>query len=74
MSILLQQKNVGDYSHMSSPNIYYRAQKNVGDYSHMSSPNIYYRAKFKTLFDAPLETELASVQIKIHLNAIPMTY
>ncbi len=25
MSILLQQKNVGDYSHMSSPNIYYRA-------------------------------------------------
>ena len=25
MSILLQQKNVGDYSYMSSPNIYYRA-------------------------------------------------
>ena len=29
MSILLQQKNVGDYSYMSSPNIYYRAFKNV---------------------------------------------
>ena len=27
MSILLQQKNVGDYSYMSSPNIYYRAKK-----------------------------------------------
>ena len=27
MSILLQQKNVGDYSYMSSPNIYYRAYK-----------------------------------------------
>ena len=26
MSILLQQKNVGDYSYMSSPNIYYRAK------------------------------------------------
>ena len=26
MSILLQQKNVGDYSYMSSPNIYYRAE------------------------------------------------
>ena len=26
MSILLQ-KNVGDYSYMSSPNIYYRAKK-----------------------------------------------
>ena len=26
MSILLQKKNVGDYSYMSSPNIYYRAQ------------------------------------------------
>ena len=25
MSILLQKKNVGDYSYMSSPNIYYRA-------------------------------------------------
>ena len=24
MSILLQKKNVGDYSYMSSPNIYYR--------------------------------------------------
>ena len=30
MSILLQKKNVGDYSYMSNPNIYYRAQKNVG--------------------------------------------
>ena len=28
MSILLQQKNVGDYSYMSSPNIYYRAYMN----------------------------------------------
>ena len=28
MSILLQKKNVGDYSYMSSPNIYYRALKN----------------------------------------------
>ena len=27
MSILLQKKNVGDYSYMSSPNIYYRAEK-----------------------------------------------
>ena len=27
MSILLQKKNVGDYSYMSSPNIYYRALK-----------------------------------------------
>ena len=26
MSILLQKKNVGDYSYMSSPNIYYRAK------------------------------------------------
>ena len=26
MSILLQKKNVGGYSYMSSPNIYYRAQ------------------------------------------------
>ena len=26
MSILLQKKNVGDYSYMSSPNIYYRAR------------------------------------------------
>ena len=25
MSILLQKKNVGDYSYMSNPNIYYRA-------------------------------------------------
>ena len=25
MSILLQKKNVGSYSYMSSPNIYYRA-------------------------------------------------
>ena len=25
MSILLQKKNVGDHSYMSSPNIYYRA-------------------------------------------------
>ena len=52
MSILLQKKNVGDYSYMSSPNIYYRAsillqKKNVGDYSYMSSPNIYYRAYYK---------------------------
>ena len=46
MSILLQKKNVGDYSYMSSPNIYYRAhfyvyvviscslpynKKNIGD-------------------------------------------
>ena len=29
MSILLQQKNVGDYSYMSSPNIYYRALLNI---------------------------------------------
>ena len=27
MSILLQKKNVGSYSYMSSPNIYYRAIK-----------------------------------------------
>ena len=36
MSILLQQKNVGDYSYMSSPNIYYRAI-------------IYYKQKLQTL-------------------------
>ena len=30
MSILLQQKNVGDYSYMSSPNIYYRAKLHSG--------------------------------------------
>ena len=29
MSILLPKKNVGDYSYMSSPNIYYRAQKST---------------------------------------------
>ena len=29
MSILLQKKNVGDYSYMSSPNIYYRAKINI---------------------------------------------
>ena len=29
MSILLQKKNVGDYSYMSSPNIYYRAELNI---------------------------------------------
>ena len=29
MSILLQKKNVGDYSYMSSPNIYYRAYMDI---------------------------------------------
>ena len=32
-------KNVGDYSYMSSPNIYYRAQKNWGNTEYRPSKN-----------------------------------
>ena len=39
MSILLQKKNVGDYSYMSSPNIYYRAAKNRGNTEYRPGKN-----------------------------------
>ena len=38
MSILLQKKNVGDYSYMSSPNIYYRAYKKPLTFTNMQKP------------------------------------
>ena len=41
MSILLQKKNVGDYSYMSSPNIYYRAENTNIETTHIEKPYLY---------------------------------